>query len=108
VIETTVSSLAAATVLHRITGSVNEAEAERGATEALMFVRGLPITERRLKIMLDLRGSHFVTLQAHRAWSQGFARSSMTPSDPPIASHDAPSRGLPHSFGLRLAMRGLF
>lgn len=73
-IETTRFPLAVATVLHRVAGSVDQAEAERGAAEALAFLRELFLANRSLKLMLDLRGMHFVTLQAHRAWSQNFAR----------------------------------
>lgn len=34
----------------------------------------LAAAEGPLKLVLDLRGAHFVTLQTHKAWSQGFAR----------------------------------
>lgn len=73
-IETTRFPLAEATVLHRVSGSVDQAEAECAAAEALAWVRELSLTGGSLKLVLDLRGLHFVTLQAHRAWSQGFVR----------------------------------
>jgi hypothetical protein len=76
VIETAPFPSLAATALHRVTGDVDQQEAERGASEALQMVRQLAATEGPLNLVLDLRGVHFLTLPAHRAWSEGFARHS--------------------------------
>lgn len=73
-IETTPFPHLAATVLHRVAGSVDQVEAERGAAEVLLLVRRLAAAHGPLNLVLDLRGKHFVNLQAHRVWSQGFAR----------------------------------
>lgn len=73
-IETSPFPSLAATVLHRVAGSVDQAEAEQGAADALLLVRRLAATHGPLNLLLDLRGKHFETLLAHRAWSQGFAR----------------------------------
>jgi hypothetical protein len=73
-IETSLSSTLAATVLHRVTGVIDRQEAEQGAAEALRFVQQLSNEYRLINLMLDLRGKHFQDLQAHKAWSQGFAR----------------------------------
>jgi hypothetical protein len=64
----------AATALHRVSGAIELREAEQGAAEGLQAVRRLAAAERSLNMVLDLRGAHFVTLQAHKVWSQGFAR----------------------------------
>jgi len=73
-IETSLSPTLAATVLHRVTGIVDQQQATQGAAEALRFVHHLSSEHGPLNLMLDLRGKDFQGLQAHRAWSQGFAR----------------------------------
>jgi len=73
-IETSLSPTLAATVLHRVTGTIDQQQAEEGAAEALRFVQHLSREHGPLKLVLDLRGKDFQGLQAHRAWSQGFAR----------------------------------
>ncbi len=74
-IETSLFPTLAATVLHRVTGTVNRPQAEQGAAEALGFVQQLAGERGPLNLILDLRGKHFQDLQAHKAWSKGFARS---------------------------------
>jgi hypothetical protein len=73
-IETSLFPTLPATVLHRVTGVVDQQQAEQGATEALQYLLSLSSTHGMLDLMLDLRGKHFQNLQAHKAWSQGFAR----------------------------------
>ena len=73
-IETALSPTLAATVLHRVSGVVDMQQARHGAAEALRFVEQLHAEHRSLNLMLDLRGNAFQDLQAHKAWSQGFAR----------------------------------
>jgi hypothetical protein len=73
-IETSLSPTLAATVLHRITGTIDRQQAEQGAAEALRFVQRLSSERDLINLVLDLRGKRFQDLQAHRAWSQGFAR----------------------------------
>ena len=73
-IETALSPTLAATVLHRVTGVVDQQQARQGAAEALRFVQRLSSQLGPINLVLDLRGKHFVDLQAHKAWSQGFAR----------------------------------
>jgi hypothetical protein len=73
-IETLLSPSLVATVLHRVTGTIDQQQAEQGAAEALRFVQRLPSEHRPINLMLDLRGKRFEDLQAHKAWSQGFAR----------------------------------
>jgi hypothetical protein len=73
-IETSHSPTLAATVLHRVTGVVDEQQAKQGAAEALRFVQRLSSEHGPINLVLDLRGKHFRDLQAHKAWSQGFAR----------------------------------
>ena len=73
-IETTLSSTLAATVLHRVSGTVDQQQAEQGAAEALRFVQQVSSEHGPINLVLDLRGENFQSLQAHRAWSQGFAR----------------------------------
>jgi hypothetical protein len=63
-----------ATVLHRVTGVVDQQQAQQGAAEALQFVQRLSSQHGPLNLVLDLRGKHFQDLLAHKAWSQGFAR----------------------------------
>ena len=63
-----------ATVLHRVTGAIDQQQAERGAAEALRFVQHLSSEQGLVNLVLDLRGKDFQDLHAHRAWSQGFAR----------------------------------
>lgn len=64
----------AATVLHRVTGSIDQQQAEQGAAEALRFVQHMSSLHGPINLVLDLRGKDFENLQAHKAWSQGFAR----------------------------------
>lgn len=78
-IETSCFPTLAATVLHRVTGSVDQQQAEQGAAEALRFVLRLASEQGLLGLVLDLRGKQFVDLQAHKAWSQGFARNPALP-----------------------------
>jgi hypothetical protein len=73
-IETSRSPTLAATVLHRVTGTIDQQQARQGAAEALRFVQRLSSGHGPIKLVLDLRGKHFADLQAHKAWSQGFAR----------------------------------
>jgi len=73
-IETSLSPTLAATVLHRVTGVIDQQQAEQGAAEALRFVQHLSSEHDSINLLLDLRGKHFLDLQAHKAWSQGFAR----------------------------------
>lgn len=73
-IETALSPRLAATVLHRVTATIDQRQAEQGAAEALRFVQRLSSELGLLNLILDLRGKHFQDLQAHKAWSQGFAR----------------------------------
>ena len=73
-IETSLFPALAATVLHRVTGTVDQSQAEQGAAEALRFVQQLAHEHGPLNLILDLRGKDFQDLQAHKAWSQGFAR----------------------------------
>ncbi len=73
-IETLRSPTLAATVLHRVTGLIDQQQAEQGAAEALRFVQQLSREHGLINLVLDLRGKDFQGLQAHKAWSQGFAR----------------------------------
>jgi heme-degrading monooxygenase HmoA len=73
-IETGLSPTRAATVLHRVTGVIDQQQAEQGAAAALRFVLQCSSAHGPIDLVLDLRGKRFETLQAHRAWSQGFAR----------------------------------
>jgi hypothetical protein len=73
-IETSRSATLAATVLHRVTGTIDQQQAEQGAAEALRFVQRLSSEVGPVNLVLDLRGNHFQDLQAHKVWSQGFAR----------------------------------
>jgi hypothetical protein len=73
-IETSLFPTLPATVWHRVTGVVDQQQAEQGATEALQYLLSLSSAHGMLDLMLDLRGKHFQNLQAHKAWSQGFAR----------------------------------
>jgi len=72
-IETSRSPTLAATVLHRITGIIDQQQAEQGAAEALRFVQHLSSELGPINLVLDLRGKHCENLQAHKSWSQGFA-----------------------------------
>ena len=76
-IETTRSPTLAATVVHRVIGVIDQQQAERGAAEALRFVQQLSGQHGPINLLLDLRGMRFRDLQAHKAWSQGFARNPM-------------------------------
>ena len=73
-IETSLSPTLAATVLHRVTGTVDQQQAEQGAAEALRFVQQLSGEQGSINLVLDMRGKDFQNLQAQRAWSEGFAR----------------------------------
>lgn len=73
-IETSRSQRLAATVYHRVSGSVDRRQAEQGAAAALRFVEQLASAHGPVKLLLDLRGKQFADLQAHKAWSEGFAR----------------------------------
>ncbi len=73
-IETSLSPTLAATVLHRVTGLIDQQQAAHGAAEALRFVQHLSGDHGLINLMLDLRGKQFEDLQAHKAWSQGFVR----------------------------------
>ena len=74
-IETTLFPTLAATVLHRVSGLINQQQAEQGAAEALRFVQQLSGERGPINLVLDMREKDFQSLQAHRAWSQGFTRS---------------------------------
>ncbi|MBX0326620.1 hypothetical protein K2Z83_02850 [Oscillochloris sp. ZM17-4] len=74
-IETALSPTLPATVVHRVTGVIDQAEAAKGAAEALRVVQGRFADHGPLRLLLDLRGMTFASLQAHKVWSQGFARS---------------------------------
>jgi hypothetical protein len=73
-IETSHSPTELATVLHRVTGAIDQQQAEQGAAEALRFVQHLSGEQGPINLVLDMRGKDFQDLQAHKAWSQGFAR----------------------------------
>src|SRR5215203_5865283 len=73
-IETSLSPTLPATVLHRVTGVIDQQQAQQGAADALQYVLHLSSAHGQLNLVLDLRGKHFQDLQAHKAWSQGFAR----------------------------------
>jgi hypothetical protein len=73
-IETTLSPTLAATIVHRVSGVVDRQQAEQGAAEALRFVQQAGTQQASLNLILDLRGKRFQDLEAHKAWSQGFAR----------------------------------
>jgi hypothetical protein len=73
-IETSRSRTLAATVCHRVSGTVDRRQAEQGAAAALQFVEQLATTHGPVNLVLDLRGKQFTDLQAHKAWSEGFAR----------------------------------
>ena len=73
-IETSRSPTLPATVLHRVTGTIDRQQAKQGAAEALRFVQHLSSEHGLINLVLDLRGKDFEDLQAHKAWSQGFAR----------------------------------
>ena len=73
-IETSLSLTLAATVLHRVTGPIDQQQAEQGAAEALRFVQQLSGEQGPINLVLDMRGKDFQDLQAHRAWSEGFGR----------------------------------
>jgi SpoIIAA-like len=73
-IETSLSPTLAATVVHRVMGVIDRQQAEQGAAEALRFVQHLLTQQDPINLLLDLRGKHFQDLEAHKAWSQGFAR----------------------------------
>ena len=60
--------------MHRVTGSIDQQQAQQGAAEALRFVQQLSGEQGPINLVLDMRGKDFQDLQAHRAWSQGFAR----------------------------------
>jgi hypothetical protein len=74
VITTTSATSHKALVIHRVTGLVNRLEASQGAAEALHYVQSLSPEHPILVLLLDLRGMRFQELQAHQAWSIGFAR----------------------------------
>jgi hypothetical protein len=74
-IETSLSPTLAATVVHRVAGLVDRRQAEQGAAEALRLVRQASAEHGPIDLILDMRGKHFQDLEAHKAWSQGFARS---------------------------------
>ena len=71
-IQTQLPSLGDATLLHRVTGSVDVPQAEQGAADALRLVQQLAQQHHTIKLLLDLRGLHFDSLQAHKAWKLGF------------------------------------
>ena len=66
-IETLRSPTLAATVLHRVTGLIDQQQAEQGAAEALRFVQQLSREHGLINLVLDLRGKDFQGLQAHKA-----------------------------------------
>jgi hypothetical protein len=53
---------------------VDRRQAEQGAAVALRLVEQLAGAHGPVKLLLDLRGRQFADLQAHKAWSEGFAR----------------------------------
>lgn len=73
-IETSRSQTLAATVYHRVSGIVDRRQAEQGAAAALRLVEQLAFIHGPVHLVLDLRGKQFADLQAHKAWSEGFAR----------------------------------
>jgi hypothetical protein len=73
-IETSLSPTLPMTVLHRVAGSIGQQQAEQAAAEALRFVQNISREHGPINLVLDLRGKQFQNLQAHKAWSQGFAR----------------------------------
>jgi SpoIIAA-like len=73
-IETSLSPALAATIVHRVIGVIDRQQAEQGAAEGLRFVQQVLTEHDPINLLLDLRGKHFQDLQAHKAWSEGFAR----------------------------------
>lgn len=73
-ITTSCSPALPATIVHRVTGVIDQAEATQGAAEALRSVLEFVTCHGPLRLLLDLRGMAFADLQAHKAWSQGFPR----------------------------------
>lgn len=73
-ITTSLSPALPATIVHRVTGAIDQAEAAQGAAEALCSVLESVACHGPLRLLLDLRGMAFADLQAHNAWSQGFPR----------------------------------
>jgi hypothetical protein len=73
-IETVLSPTLPATIVHRVTGIIGQAEAAQGAAAALGVVQARFASHGPLRLLLDLRGMTFADLQAHKTWSQGFAR----------------------------------
>jgi hypothetical protein len=74
-IETALSPTLPATIVHRVTGVIDQAETAQSAAEALHITEERFADHRPLRHLLDLRGMTFASLQAHEAWSQGFPRS---------------------------------
>lgn len=71
-IQTQLLALGDATLLHRVIGSVDVPQAEQGAADALRLLQQLAQQHHTIKLLLDLRGLRFDSLQAHRAWKLGF------------------------------------
>jgi hypothetical protein len=67
-IETALSPTAPATIVHRVTGVIDQAEATQGAADALRSVLEIVACHGPLRLLLDLRGMAFADLQAHKAW----------------------------------------
>jgi hypothetical protein len=74
VITTSSAASQTALVIHRVIGTIDRVEAGQGAAEALHYVQSLVSQYPRMVLLLDLRGMRFQELQAHQAWSVGFAR----------------------------------
>lgn len=73
-IETTYTLEPVALVRHRVTGQVDRQQAAEGAAQALDLVQQLAGAHGPIALVLDLRRHQFMDLQAHRTWSEGFAR----------------------------------
>jgi len=74
VIYTQLSPTLPATLIHRATGEIDLQQAENGAHEALQQVEDYAAQQGPLNLLLNLRDIRFQNMQAHRAWSLGFAR----------------------------------
>ncbi len=71
-IQTTLSITSDATLVHRVTGQIDMPEAEQGAAVARQVVQQVGKEYQTIKLLLDLRGMHFLTLSAHKRWKLGF------------------------------------
>lgn len=61
-------------VRHIVAGPVDVAEAERGSLEGRAVLRSAYLASGAVGLLMDLRQVGFAGMEAHRAWSDGFAR----------------------------------